>query len=73
MKKHYLFAAALLFCTGAFAAPAEAVAEAGGIDTSSMSYKMQQREDIINSVHVVGNHTTANDSVNILLRQFYMD
>lgn len=73
MKKHNLFAAALLFCTGAFAAPAEAVAEAGGIDTSSMSYKMQQRGDIINSVHVVGNHTTANDSVNILLRQFYMD
>lgn len=73
MKTHCLLSLLLLCGFAASATPLESVSEVQTTDTASLSYKMQRREDLINSIHVVGNPTASQDSVNRLLRQFYMD
>ena len=70
MKTHILKIVVLLLAASAiFTAQAETAEEA---DTGP-SYRLQHRQDMLKTVRVIGASTAGRDSVDLLLRQFYMD
>lgn len=70
MKTHILKIVVLLLAASAiFTAQAETAEEA---DTAQ-SYRLQHRQDMLKTVRVIGASTAGRDSVDLLLRQFYMD